>query len=168
MLPCAPPASRRSNRSVRACVSISVASPRASHAASQSVTTTDRNTCPTLSERVQIPRHRTLACLRPGARGKRLRRALHPNAQGEPPVDPDLRYNRATPESAACLPRYLQRHLADRTPWIHHAASLSAKTPSTRGACLIASNSVSQQLRALQELLRPSEAARLMSVRPKT
>ena len=30
-----------------ACVSISVASPRASHAASQSVTTTDRNTCPT-------------------------------------------------------------------------------------------------------------------------
>src|SRR5882757_3771729 len=36
-----------------------------------------------VSERAQIPRHRELACLRPGARGKRLRRALYPNAQGE-------------------------------------------------------------------------------------
>ena len=43
----APPASRRSNRSVRACASISAASPRTSPAASPSGTITDRNTCPT-------------------------------------------------------------------------------------------------------------------------
>jgi hypothetical protein len=40
--------------------------------------------------------HRELARLRPRARGQRLRRTLHPHAQGKPAVGADLRHGRRT------------------------------------------------------------------------
>src|SRR5215469_13639592 len=54
--------------------------------------------------------------------------------------------------TAARFPRDLQRHLADRTAWLHHASGLSAETASTRGSGRIGFNSVSQQPRAVQLL----------------
>ena len=44
--------------------------------------------CRRLPARARLPRHRPIARLCSRARGQRLRRAVHPNAQGKPPVGP--------------------------------------------------------------------------------
>ena len=54
----------------------------------------------------------------PGAGRQRLRRTLHPDAQGEPAVDPDLRHRRRSQAGAARVPRHLQHHLARPAPRI--------------------------------------------------
>jgi len=48
----------------------------------------------------RLPGHRELAQLREGARGQRLRRALHPHPQGEPALGADLRDGRRTAPGA--------------------------------------------------------------------
>ncbi len=54
----------------------------------------------------------------PGTGRRRLRRTLHPDAQGEPAVDPDLRHRRRSQAGAARVPRHLQHHLARPAPRI--------------------------------------------------
>ena len=66
----------------------------------------------------------------------------------------DLRHDRGSAPDAARFPRDLQRHLADRTAWLHHASGLSAETASTRGSGRIGFNSVSQQPRAVQATMQ--------------
>jgi hypothetical protein len=63
--------------------------------------------------------HRQLACLGPRARGQRLRRALHPQAEGEPGVGAELRNHRGAAPGAARVPPNIQHHLADRALRLH-------------------------------------------------
>ena len=87
--------------------------------------------------------------------GQRLRRALHPNPEGEPPLGADLRHGRGPAAGAARLPRDLQHHLADRAARLPTAQPPFAQNsfhprPSPRRF-----NSVSQKPRAVQ---RPTAA----------
>ena len=52
---------------------------------------------------------------------QRLRRAIHPDAEGEPALGTLLQNDRRIASGAACVPRDLQHHLVDRTAWISHA-----------------------------------------------
>ncbi|CAA9576581.1 MAG: Mobile element protein, partial [uncultured Thermomicrobiales bacterium] len=81
-----------------------------------------------------LPRHRKLARLRPRARGQRLRRALHPNPEGKPAVDPQLRHRRRAAPGVDRVPRNLQRHLADRAARIQAAQRHPAGPAFNRGS----------------------------------
>ena len=61
-----------------------------------------------------------IARLRPRARGQRLRRALHPDAQREPALGPPLRQHRAASAGPARVQGHLQPDL-DRAPRLPHA-----------------------------------------------
>src|SRR6516165_12550094 len=111
-------------------------------------------------EGTRIPRCRELTRLRPRARGQWLCRTLHPNPEGKSLVGADLRHDRGSAPGAARVPRELQRHLADRTAWLHHASGLSPQTASTRGSGRIAFNSVSQQPRAVCSMVTLATANR--------
>ena len=63
-----------------------------------------------------------LAGLRPRARRQRLRRAVHPGAEGEPALGPPLRHRRGAASGAARVP-------ADLQPELDHRA---ARLPDTR------------------------------------
>ena len=69
---------------------------------------------PRLPARDRLARGRVLTGLCPRAGGQRLRRALHPDAEGEPPLGPDLRHRRGAPPRPDRLQTDLQRKLADR------------------------------------------------------
>ena len=70
---------------------------------------------PRLPGRDPLPRHRKLAGLRPRAGRKRLCRALHPGAEGEPVVGPPLRHRRGVALGTPRLPADLQPVLDHRT-----------------------------------------------------
>ena len=69
----------------------------------------------------RFPRHRKLARFRPRAGRQRLRRTVHPHAEGEPALGALLQNDRGIASGAACVPRDLQHDLVDRTAWISHA-----------------------------------------------
>src|ERR671919_1984011 len=69
-----------------------------------------------LPTRAGLPRHQQLTRLRARARGQRLRRALHPHAEGEPAVGPPLRHHRGATPGAPRIPGHLQPDLDRRTP----------------------------------------------------
>ena len=92
------PASRRSSQSARACADTSAGLRRTSPAASRCATTMDRNTCRTFPEGDRVPRHRSSPAFVRAPR-ERLRRAVHPDAQGKPPLGPHLRDDRGTAPS---------------------------------------------------------------------
>ncbi|CAA9222754.1 MAG: Mobile element protein, partial [uncultured Acetobacteraceae bacterium] len=86
-----------------------------------------------LPEGAALPGHRELARLRPRAGGQRLRRTLHPHAQGKPAVAADLRHGRRTAPGAARVPRRLQHHLADRAARLQDAGRRQTRAASTGG-----------------------------------
>jgi len=70
-----------------------------------------------------------------GTGRQRLRRAVHPHAEGEPALGADLRHRRAAASGTAGLPRNLQHHLAHpaaRIPDTRRRPSGSAFTCGTR------------------------------------
>ena len=79
----------------------------------------------------RLPRDREFACLRPSIRGERVRRALHPNAQGEPVMGKALRDDRGTPSGPAGVSRGLQYDVADRAARISHARAVPSQADST-------------------------------------
>ena len=87
---------------------------------------------------------RKLARLRAGARGQRLRRALHPHAQGEPALGAQLRHRRGPASRAAGLQGHLQHHVADRAARTPHARRRPERPAFTRGNRRLGSSSVSQ------------------------
>jgi HTH-like domain len=103
-----------------------------------------------LPEGTEIPRDGKLAGVRPRARGKRLRRAVHSHAQGESAVAPDLRDDRGTTSGIAGLQGNLQHHLADRTPRLHLASAIPTAAASTHRKGSLGFNPVSQKPRAVQ------------------
>ena len=72
---------------------------------------------PRLPEGDRLARGCVLPGLRPGARGQRLRRAVHPDPEGEPPLGQDLPDRRGSPPRPDRLQADLQRKLADRATW---------------------------------------------------
>ena len=78
---------------------------------------------PPLPGRDPLPRHRKLAGLRPRARRKWLRRALHPGAEGKPAVGPAFRHARGAAPGAPGVQANLQPDLD------HRAARLPDPSP---------------------------------------
>jgi hypothetical protein len=66
-------------------------------------------------QELTFPGDGQLAELRAGARGEWLRRAVDPNAQGEPALGPHLRHRRGAGGGSAGVPAAVQRAVADRT-----------------------------------------------------
>ena len=66
---------------------------------------------------LDVPRHGQLAELRAGAGGQRLRRAVHPHAQGAVPLGADVRHGRGAGRGAAGVQADVQRAMADRPSW---------------------------------------------------
>ena len=87
--------------------------------------TTSRRSSPSWASRARRP-----SC---GPRRERLRRALHPHAEGEPAVGADLRHRRGAPSGAAGLPGDLQHDLADRAARVQAARRRPARPAFTRG-----------------------------------
>ena len=98
-----------------------------------------------LPDRDRLPRHRGLAVLRPRAGGQRRRRALHPDAEGEPALGAPLRDHRGAAAGTARLRRLVQHPLAGRPPWPPDARSGQGRPAAAHGsgrmtaaaACLI-------------------------------
>ena len=76
-----------------------------------------------LPGRAELPRHPLEPVVRGGARGQRLRRALHPHAQGAAALGRDIRDRRAATTRAARVQRPLQPGLAGRAPRPPHPGS---------------------------------------------
>jgi hypothetical protein len=60
-------------------------------------------------------------------------RAVHPHSEGESAVGPDLHDDRGDTAGTHGVPRDLQRQLADRAAWLHHASRLQTKRTPTGG-----------------------------------
>ena len=90
------------------------------------------------------------AARRAARAAQRLRRALHPHAEGKSALGTDIRDHRRAPPGVAGVPRHLQRHLADRATRVHHARGIPAKPALISRQDRIGFNPVSQKPRAVQ------------------
>ncbi len=147
------PASRRSNRCVKACGGISAPSARTSPASWPSATTTAVSTCPT-SSRPRCASLASRACLPPGARGQRIRGTLHPDAEGEPAVGPHPRHRRGPQAGAARVPRHLQHQLAHPAPRIPLTGLGQTGSAFSRRDRRVGCSKMSHQPRAVQHRWR--------------
>ncbi len=84
-----------------------------------------------LPGRDRPPRHRAQPSLPLRARDQRLRRKVHPDAQGTGPLDRALRHARAAARRHPAVRRRLQPALAARTPRLPHPRP-SARAPPLR------------------------------------
>jgi hypothetical protein len=60
-------------------------------------------------------------------------RAVHPHSEGESAVGPDLHVDRGDTAGTHGVPKHLQRQLADRAAWLHHAGRVQTKRTPTGG-----------------------------------
>ena len=130
--PPAPPASRRWNRSARACAVTSADSPTASPAVSPSATITDRNTCPTTSRRrlAFLGIESSPAFVRaPEGNGcaERFIRTLKENLLWVRTFDDD----RGPRQALLAFRETYNTTLADRAARISHPSSIPSETAST-------------------------------------
>jgi hypothetical protein len=94
--------------------------------------------------------HRQFTGLRPCTRGKRLCRAVHSDAQGEPALGPHPRDRRGPASGVAGVPRNLQHDVADPEAWVHHPCRVPSQAAFDERHRGVGCTPVSQKPQAVQ------------------